>query len=371
MNGKVETISVQFDDATAGLKQRTNNNLNTNWVSIKRDDSKFSITKRKSSGTVTRVQFPLVLAYACTVHKVQGLNLVVVSFQLERQRSFNAGQIYVALSRSTSFNGLFLTGTYTSSAIIASKAVHKEYERLRSHENLLKPLESFSVFNSTLNITLLNIRSLLKHVEELKHHKDIISSDVLLLTETQIGQSYNINLEYLKQNLNDFTNLVLSNDIDKFKSLFLGHTDEVFVESTFRIPGFLLFKMEKNSFSELSLKVLLVYRSHQENIHNFLEALRYLLTAHSDISIVLGDFNIDLLKNDRTSIELKNLVFGFKQIVHKPTHIDGGLIDHIYVRKSLLDIFDIDFIKYSLNFSDHDALKIRLKLKVNHNHSDE
>ena len=95
MNGKVETISVQFDDVKAGLKQRTNNNLNTNWVSIERDDSKFSITKRKSSGTVTRVQFPLVLAYACTVHKVQGLNLheVVVSFQLERQRSFNAGQI--------------------------------------------------------------------------------------------------------------------------------------------------------------------------------------------------------------------------------------------------------------------------------------
>ena len=78
-----------------------------------------------------------------------------------------------------------MTGTYTPSAIIASEAVHKEYERLRSHENLLKPL---------------------------------------------------------------------------------GHTDEVFVESTFRIPGFLLFDMEKNSFSELSLKVLLVYCSHQENL---------------------------------------------------------------------------------------------------------
>ena len=53
---------MQFDDVTAGLKQRANNQLNTNWVSIERDDSKFSITKRKSSGIVTRVQFPLVLA---------------------------------------------------------------------------------------------------------------------------------------------------------------------------------------------------------------------------------------------------------------------------------------------------------------------
>ena len=48
----------------------------------------------------------------------------------------------------------------------------------------------------------------------------------------------------------------------------------------------------------------------------------------------------------------------------KPTHIDGGLIDHIYVRDSLLDIFEIDFVKYCLSFSDHDALKIRLKLKI-------
>ena len=314
INGKVETISVQFDDVTAGLKQRANNQLNTNWVSIERDDSKFSITKRKSSGTVTRVQFPLVLAYACTVHKVQGLNLseIVVSFQLERQRNFNAGQIYVALSRSTSFNGLFLTGTYSSSAIIASEAVHKEYERLRSHENLLKPLKSFSVFDSTLNITLLNVRSLLKHVGELQHHKDIISSDVLLLTETQIGRNFDINTEYLKQHLNDLTNFVFNNDVDKFKSLFLGYTNEINIQNTFQIPGFLLFEMKKSSFSDLTIKVLLVYRSCQQNIHDFLEALRYLLAVHGDISIVLGDFNIDLLKNDRTSIDLKKFNLWFQ-----------------------------------------------------------
>ena len=80
---------------------------------------------------------------------------------------------------------------------------------------------------------------------------------------------------------------------------------------------------------------------------------------------VLSDFNIDFLKNERTVIEFKIFIFDFKQIIEKPTHINGGLIDHIYVRKSLFDVFEIDFIKYSLSFSDHDALKIRLKLKVN------
>ena len=43
-----------------------------------------------------------------TVHKVQGLTLdkVVISFELFKQRAFNYGQIYVALSRSRSMNGL-------------------------------------------------------------------------------------------------------------------------------------------------------------------------------------------------------------------------------------------------------------------------
>ena len=53
-------------------------------------------------------------AWACTVHKVQvlGLNSGVTSFDLERQKSFNTGQRYVALSRKTNFEGMYLIGTY-------------------------------------------------------------------------------------------------------------------------------------------------------------------------------------------------------------------------------------------------------------------
>ena len=326
INGKVGSIFVKFDDETAGLKQRGNNRFNANYVSIERTESKFNITKKKSSGVVTRTQFPLVLAYACTVHKVQGLTLhkIVVSFQLERQRNFNSGQIYVALSRATSLNGLFLTGNYSASAITASGTVHKEYQRLRSSENLLKPLESFSVFDSTLNITLLNIRSLLKHAGELKHHKEIISNDVLLLTETQIGQQYNIHVEDIKQNLNDLTNFIFNNDVEKFKSLFLGYTNEINILNSLKMSGSLLFEMKKSLFSDLSMKNLLVYRSHQQDIQSFMETLSNLLRDYNDISIIFGDFNIDLLKINRNSTNLKNLLFGFKQIVDKPTHIDGG-----------------------------------------------
>ena len=53
-------------------------------------------------------EFPLVLAWTCTVHKVQDLSLTTAyfGFDLEKQNSFNEGQIYVALSRVSSTDNL-------------------------------------------------------------------------------------------------------------------------------------------------------------------------------------------------------------------------------------------------------------------------
>ena len=70
---------------------------------------------------------------ACTDHKVQGLSLTeeVAIFDLESQKSFNQGQIYVALSRITSINELYLIGKYTKAALKVNES-KKEYEKLRT-----------------------------------------------------------------------------------------------------------------------------------------------------------------------------------------------------------------------------------------------
>ena len=78
---------------------------NNKWVPIKREETFLNLNKYKTTSPAIKwTQFPVVLSWACTVHKVQGLSLTsaVVSFDLEKQRSFNEGQMYVALSRVTS-----------------------------------------------------------------------------------------------------------------------------------------------------------------------------------------------------------------------------------------------------------------------------
>lgn len=75
-----------------------------------------------------RFQLPIMEAYALTVHKVQGLSLNSITMALSKSM-FADGQGYVALSRATSPEQLFLT-ELDFGAIKADPEAIAEYRRL-------------------------------------------------------------------------------------------------------------------------------------------------------------------------------------------------------------------------------------------------
>ena len=79
----------------------------------------------------------------------------VVSFDLEKQKSFFHWQIYVALGRISSMNKMYLRGSYNKAALKVNESAKKEYERLRS-EGLFKSQSCLAVTETSITIALSN-----------------------------------------------------------------------------------------------------------------------------------------------------------------------------------------------------------------------
>ena len=111
------------------------------------------------------MQFPVKLAWACTVNKVQKLTLenVVISSNLIKQRAFNYGKNYVALSPSTSFQDMHILGQIENRHVKANPNVSEEYQRLRNECTISRSTTLLPNDVNVFTISLLNIRSLKKN----------------------------------------------------------------------------------------------------------------------------------------------------------------------------------------------------------------
>ena len=64
------------------------------------------------------------------------------------------------------------------------------------------------------------------------------------------------------------------------------------------------------------------------------------MQATNSIDIIVGDFNYDLLKVSEN--KLLGIFTDNVHIVNKLTHISGSLIDHVYIKKTVVAEFSIN-----------------------------
>ena len=343
----VKTMYIKFDNETVGITKRMGDSLAFQYDAVPIECTTAEIktnAKKEAAPVIKRTQFPLVLSWACTVHKVQGLSLnyVVVSFDLLKQKSFNPGQMYVALSRVTSLEGLFLTGTFKDTAIVVDKRAKDEYQFLRENSRF-KPNDEIN--DGKFCIALCNVRSLKKHLHDIKGDRRFTESNLILCTETQIEEN-----DYIDVEIERFS-VLLNNCAHKYSSTAVYSLKDIKKEEHFRTEGFFVVHVES---VDITIQLILCYRKIDLPIMNFYEILRYLSAAHNP-DLILGDFNTE--PND----ELSHILNGFQLLVNEPTHIAGATLDHVYVSNNFLKTYNVGVSVESIFFSDHELVKISVE----------
>lgn len=152
-NGKLGTVLELTDDSvTVSLDDGTPPIIVEPYTW---ENRKYSLNKQ--SGDIEEkivgkfMHYPLKLAWAITVHKSQGLTFDKAVIDVSQ--AFAPGQIYVALSRLTSLEGLVLTETLPPNGLACDKEI-REYSNTGKSYNELERVLSQATINYVADTTL-------------------------------------------------------------------------------------------------------------------------------------------------------------------------------------------------------------------------
>lgn len=212
-NGKLATVArldadsvyVRFENETDLylLEKETWENINYTL------DKETGGVKQETLGSFS--QYPIRLAWAVTIHKSQGLTFDKVI--IDAGRSFASGQVYVALSRCRTLEGIVLKSTIKPENIIQDATIHRFQQRMWEAEQLAKFLHN-EQYNYALELFFkrLDFDNILEIIDEWKNltmEKNIPQKELVLKLISVCKER----LETLEKTNNQFKN----NLLQKFK----------------------------------------------------------------------------------------------------------------------------------------------------------
>ena len=178
----------------------------------------------------------------------------------------------------------------------------------------------------------------------------LIKSDLLFLTETQLNDTDNTSIE---DQFNEHR-IFFNNNPDKFKSLAVLFRENMTIETPLVLDGIFIATYFDTKHA-IHFSVLLCYRKNNSNIEQFKDLISYLVRSKMP-DLILGDFNLNIDTTISHPFVSWMSQIGYEQLISKPTHVSGSIIDHLYVSKSFYTQTHVSIVVRPLYFSDHNAV---------------
>ena len=116
--------------------------------------------------------------------------------------------------------------------------------------------------------------------------------------------------------------------------------------------------LQMTKLSTNTLDIINIYRSQEESFNSTKRHLQNLINIKKN-TLIIGDFNFCYLeKNNKLRNYLDEL--GFRQLVSSATHINGGLLDQVYIRQ-VEGIKGAMVEQMSNYYSDHDTITVHIQ----------
>jgi len=302
-----QQVWMDFHNPMVGSAARKNTNalqisrgINPDWTCIKMHERSMNLGRQYRGMELIRKQLPLIAANAMTIAKSQGssLKFVVACPTTEgptgRKRYIRREELYVACSRATSLNGLFISGNFRAPPLPRKNdVVTAEMSRLQQH--LLQcPLIHFQdmVNNNEITVFFMNIQYFVKHRPDICADQCAMSSQYLAFVEPHI-------LQHDSDAIEDFITVHRINSASR-------HTSDgalLYSNNNIDVPNSKLYSLTGAGGHCLFLAWVdgdtcfaMAYRSPSSSIVQFKQLFRNLLNDTNCHVILFGDINIDLSK---------------------------------------------------------------------------